>query len=538
MKVLARCLLVVSLFLVIAPALQPRDDYPRRPKLVLAIVIDQFRFDYLVRFRSQFVARGFNLLLNGGANFVDCRYDYATTVTGPGHASLFTGAYPNIHGIIGNSWFDRSLHREVGCVADPETRLVGTGKTPESRAGASPHNLIGSTIGDELRAAQNFQSKVIAISLKDRSAILPGGHTANAAYWFDGQTGRFITSSYYMKDLPSWAAHFNDQVPGKEYCGKSWQALPESPGAPGKVLREPLPTSEPCPSPHFFTAWLDGTPYISEIELNFAREAIKGERLGQGPSTDLLIVALSVNDAIGHAFGPYSPEVADTTLKTDRYLADFFADLDKMVGLDNIWIALSADHGVAPNPRYIHEHNLGMGIFNEAAVKTAVGQALSKTFGDDNWIDSVQYAYIYLNLATVEKHSLDRAKVEGVAAEGAQTIPGINAAFTRSQFITGNLPQSALGHKAANSFNAQRGGDIFLVIDPYAVPTTSETSTTHGTPWNYDAQVPLVLWGSAFRPGVYTSPCQPIDMVATLAVALGLTQPSGSQGRALSEAVK
>ena len=536
-KVLVFALLTVSLVLLVSPALKPRAEYPRRPKLVLVLVIDQFRFDYLVRFRPQFVEGGFNLLLNGGANFVDCRYDYATTETGPGHASLFTGAYGNVHGIIENEWYDRSLHRDMYCVADPDTKLVGAGEAKASGGGMSPRNLVGSTLGDELRAADNFQSKVIAISLKDRAAILPGGHTANAAYWYDGMTGHFITSTYYLPSLPSWVAQFNDQEPTKPYCGKSWQALPETPGADGMTLRAALPSGGPCPDPKFIS-WMLGTPFMNEVELNFAREAIKAEHLGQGQATDLLAVSLSINDYIGHAFGPYSPQVADTTLRTDRYLASFFEDINKTIGLDNVWVVLSADHGVAPNPRFVVDHKLGTGIIRRGPVTAAVEQALTDAFGQDHWVESARAEYIYLNLAALKSHHLERDKAEAVAAEAALAVPGIEAAFTRTQFLTGALPNSPLGRQATHSFNPQRSGDVFLVLSPYSVATNSEISTTHGTPWSYDSQVPLIFWGSAFKPGVYATLCQPVDLAATLAAVLGLTQPSGSQGRPLVEAIK
>jgi len=536
-KVLVCALFAVSFLLLASPALKPRAEYPRRPKLVLVVVIDQFRFDYLVRFRSQFVEGGFNLLLNGGANFVDCRYDDATTETGPGHASLFTGAYGNVNGIIENEWYDRSLHREMNCVGDSDTKLVGVAEGKAVGGGMSPRNLIGSTFGDELRAADNFQSKVIGISLKDRAAILPGGHTANAAYWYDAMTGHFISSTYYLPSLPSWVAQFNDQEPTKPYCGKSWQALPETPGADGMTLKAALPSGGPCPDPKFLS-WMLGTPFMNEVELNFAREAIKAEHLGQGQATDLLAVSLSVNDYIGHAFGPYSPQVADTTLRTDRYLNNFFQDLNKTIGLDNVWIVLSADHGVAPNPRFVVDHKLGMGMFTNGPVKAKVEQALTAAFGEDHWVESASGVCIYLNLTALKSHHVERAKAESVAAEAALTVPGIEAAFTRTQFLTGALPISPLARKAAHSFNPQRSGDVFLVTSPYAVATNSEISTTHGTSWSYDSQVPLILWGSAFKPGVYATPCEPVDLAATLSAALGLTQPSGSEGRPLVEAIK
>ncbi len=536
-QLLIKLVLAVILLLLLFPfsGSGERPDLPKaypQPKLVLILIIDQFRYDYLVRFRPQFVERGFNLLLSG-ANFVNCRYDYATTVTGPGHASLLTGAYPNLHGIIGNSWYDRSLHREVTCVEDLSTKLVGGTEGP----GGSPRNLMGSTLGDELRLASDFNSKVIAIALKDRAAILPGGHTANSAYWYDVKTGNFVSSTYYMTAFPSWVTRFNEQSAAKAYCGKAWQALPETLGANAKVLQGLRPVgNEPCPGRKFLE-WLGATPFMNEIELNFALEALKNERLGQGSTTDLLSVSLSVNDSIGHAFGPYSPEVADATLRTDRYLAQFLNSLDRIVGLENVWIALSADHGVAPNPEFIEEHHLGRGIAEPTLIQDAVEQALSRAFGPDRWIEDFDGFHIYLNQRTLEKHHVEKAEVEALAAQVAEFVPGVMAAFTRTQILAGKMADLALGRQVSNSFNRQRSGDVFLVLDPYVLPVKRHSETTHGSPWNYDAQVPLLLWGRAFKPGMYPVPCQPIDLAPTLSVALGLSQPSGAQGQPLTSAL-
>ncbi len=518
------------------------DEVYARPKLILVLVIDQFRYDYLVRFRPYFVAGGFNLLL-GGANFVDCRYDYATTITAPGHATLFTGAYPNLHGIVENEWYDTALHRKVYCVEDRDTRLVrgpqaDRRETTTAEPGFSPRNLKLSTLGDELRIASNFRSKVIALSLKDRGAVIPGGYTANAAYWYDAKNSRFVSSTYYMQALPSWVVQFNAQVPAKAYCGKSWQALPETPDAGGKVLSEYKPAAnEPCLSEKFLE-WLDRTPYMNEIELNFAREAIKNERLGQGSETDLVAISLSENDYVGHAFGPYGPEVADTTLRTDRYLAEFLHSLDQSVGLNDVWIVLSADHGVAPNPRFIKEHRLGPGNAQPAAIRDAVEQALTQSFGQDQWIEAVTEFSIYLNQQTIRKHQLEPAKAESVAAEAALAAPGVRAAYTRTQLLYGVLGHTPLSRKASNSFFNPRSGDIFMVLEPYAVPVQGEIVSTHGSPWSYDAQVPLIFWGEAFRPGRYTIQCEPIDLSPTIAAALGLTQPAGTQGRPLTVALR
>ena len=538
-RTLAYWLLAITLLVGSAPAGPlAKPGFPNRPKLVVVLVIDQFRYDYLMRFRPFFGKGGFNLLLDGGAVFTDCRYDYATTITGPGHATLLTGAYSNLHGIIENEWYDPIQHRQVYCVEDPSTRIVANRQGSSATPGFSPRNLIGSTLGDELRAATDFRSKVISISLKDRAAILMGGHSPNAAYWYDSGAAHFVTSTYYEPALPAWVEEFNQPSPAQPYCGEKWQALPETPGAPGKVFSHFEPSAgEPCPDPKFL-GWLNNTPYMNQIELAFASQAVRSERLGQGPETDLLAVSLSENDYLGHGFGPYSPEVADTTLRTDRYLASFFADLDKLVGLENVWITLSADHGVAPSPAFIHEHQLGLGNAQVAAIRGAAEKALVAEFGAGPWVEDGGDLYLYLNRETLKKRNVPESKAEEVAAQAAISQPDVAAAFTRTQFLNGNLPNSPLARKASNSFNPKRSGDVFLVLMPYAVPVSGMTGTSHGTPWNYDAQVPMVLWGSAFKPGFYATACQPIDMAATLAAALGLTQPSGTQGTPLVPALK
>jgi predicted AlkP superfamily pyrophosphatase or phosphodiesterase len=506
---------------------------PRRPKLIVLLMIDQFPYSYLVRFRPYFVKGGFNMLLEG-ANFVDCRYDDAVTATCPGHASVSTGAYPDVNGIIGNEWYERATHKQVNCVEDSSTRLVG-GPNAEGR---SPRRLLGDAFTDELRLATDFKSRVISISLKDRGAIIPGGHTANAAYWYDVQTGRFVSSTYYMSALPDWARRFNDQVPAQAYCSKPWQALPETPEAGGKVLEQFQPAAnEQCPDERFL-GWLNETPFMSEIQLDFARQAIEGEQLGRGSSTDVLAISLSENDHIGHHFGPYSPEVADMTLRTDRDLAEFFGDLDKTLGLDNVWIAFSSDHGVAPTPEFIDEHKLGIGRTSQRAVAQAMNDALSHEFGPGNWLEGSSEFQVYLNHEALEKRGANVGRAEFVAAEAAAALPNVAAAFTRTQIVTGNLPGTPIARKVAHSYNPGRGGDVYLVFQPYAVPIEDERGTTHGSPWSYDAQVPLIFWGQPFQSGVFSSPAAPIDLPATLSVAMGISQPSGSEGHPLGEALK
>jgi predicted AlkP superfamily pyrophosphatase or phosphodiesterase len=534
------CPLIAIILLAWSAPVQPaaNPSFPDRPKLVLVLVIDQFRYDYLTRFRPYFVKGGFNRLLEGGAVFTDCRYDYATTMTGPGHATLLTGAYPDAHGIIENNWYDRDRQREVYCVEDLGTRMVANRQKASASPGLSPRNLTASTLGDELRMATDFRSKVVSISLKDRAAVLMGGHSPSAAYWYDPGSGRYVTSTYYMPTLPAWVDDLNQKSPVSQYCGQKWQALAETPGAEGKVLSEFEPSpGETCPDPKFL-GWLDRTPYMNQIELGMASAAVRNEHLGQGKETDMLTLSLSVNDYIGHEFGPYSSEVADVTLRTDRDLAAFFDDLDKQVGLDNVWIAFSADHGAAPSPAFIQEHKLGLGMAQPSSAQGAAERALTQAFGPGPWIEDQDEAYLYLNRETMKKRNVPESKAEEVAAQAAASQVDVAAAFTRTQFLTGSLPHSALARKAAHSFNLKRSGDVFLVFMPFAVPTTSANGTTHGTPWSYDTQVPLIFWGSAFKPGFYANSCQPIDLVATLAARLGLTQPSGAEGTPLATSLK
>jgi predicted AlkP superfamily pyrophosphatase or phosphodiesterase len=509
---------------------------PHHPKLVIVIVIDQFRNDYLDRFRRYFADRGFNLLL-AGARFTNCRFDYAVTVTGPGHATLLTGAYPSRHGIIGNDWFDRSLGRPVGCVEDSNTKIVGTDKGPADQRGASPHYLMIKTLGDVMRRASGSQSKVIAVSLKDRGAVLSGGQTANAAYWYQASSGKFVSSTYYMQALPTWVADFNAQAPAKAYCGRAWQALPETPGAKGKVFSQFTPSSgEPCPCRRFLE-WIHSTPFMNELELRFALAAIRNEHLGQGAATDLLTISLSVNDYIGHEFGPDSLQVADLTLQTDRDLAKFFAEVERTVGLASVWIALSADHGVAPTPQFIREHHLGLGRFSSKPLRESINAALAEQFSGERLVQAMGLPWVYLDQAVLKTRQISAERAQMIVAQAALRVPGVKAAFTRAQLANGKSAGDPLFQKALNSFETGRSGDVFIVLDPFAVPSERDTSTTHGSPWDYDAQVPLLLWGAVFKPGIYQDPVQATDLAPTLAVALGLVPPSGAQGRPLSQAL-
>ncbi|HZW81396.1 MAG TPA: alkaline phosphatase family protein, partial [Candidatus Deferrimicrobiaceae bacterium] len=315
--------------------------YNGHPKLVVVIVIDQFRGDYLERYRDQFGEGGFRLLLDHGANFTDCNYDYANTRTAPGHATLFTGSYSNGHGIAANEWWDPRKKRMVTSVEDDTTKLVGA---PEEKAGASPHNLLADTLGDELKLATQGQARVFSVSLKDRAAVLPGGFAADAAYWIESKSGVWITSTYYRSDLPKWAQDFNSGNSAAKYWGRDWK------NTNGDILRSTAHRKSKDGSDAGFYEVIGSTPFANEYELEFAKQLVVYEGVGGGHATDLLAISLSANDILGHQVGPDSPEMAAMALSLDRELADFFNFLGHQVGLANVWIALSADHGVSALP--------------------------------------------------------------------------------------------------------------------------------------------------------------------------------------------
>jgi arylsulfatase A-like enzyme len=295
---------------------------------------------------------------------------------------------------------------------------------------------------------------------------------------------------------------------------------------------------DPFCSSASFMQWLRSTPFITEIELEFALEAVRHERLGQRGGTDLLTISLSANDYIGHAFGPDSPQVADMVLQTDKLLAGFFSEINSLVGLENVWIALSADHGVAPTPRWIKEHRLGRGNTPMPSTRDIAQEALARAFGREKWLEAAASRYLYLNRAALASKKVDLGKAEEAAAQALRQSPGVAAAFTRTQLAEGTLPQTALSAQAIRNFDAERAGEILVLLEPYALPGLPDDQATHGSPWDYDAQVPLILWGRAFKRGTYEAPCQTVDLVPTLFAALGLASPSGVEGRPLGDALQ
>jgi predicted AlkP superfamily pyrophosphatase or phosphodiesterase len=544
------CLLVFQLVLTPVGLSQRRAVQPaprQRPRLIVGIMIDQFREDYLVRFRDQFVPGGLARLLQDGAFFSNAHYTHVPTYTACGHATFMSGATPAMHGIIGNEWWDRETNKRITSVSDDKVTLLGPGNA--GATGSSPRRLLGSTIGDELRLSTGAQSKVIGIALKDRSAILPVGKRPTAAYWFDEKNGGFITSNYYVPDLPDWVKKFSTENKPEAYFGRKWERLlpeaayarsrpdnaPEEKSAYGNVFPYTINGGETKPGPRFFTQF-SLTPFANEFTLAFAKAAIENEGLGADAVPDLLTISLSANDLLGHTFGPYSQEVQDMTLRTDRQLAEFFSYLDRKIGMSNVIIVLSADHGVAPIPEMVAAMGFG-GRISLRAVPAEVEKALTSRYGQGEWVKQFVNGNIYLDEGLLESKKIDAKTAESVACEAVEKIQGMAACYKRSDIIIGQLPHNRITDAVVRGFHPARSGNLIVVPEPYWF-FGELMGTTHGTPYAYDTHVPVIFLGPGFVRGEYMTESSPADIAPTLARVLDLTPPSTYVGRVLTEALE
>ena len=527
---LHRAVLLLLAALLLAP-FSLASAYDGKPKLIVIVIADQFRGDFLERARSSFGPGGFNLFLERGAVFTGCHYDYATTHTAPGHATLLTGAYPDGHGIASNQWWDPEKKRTVTSVEDERTQIVGL---PEGTAktGASPRKLLASTLGDVLKLATGGKSRVFAISLKDRSAVLPGGYAGDGVYWIDRPSGAIVTSTYYAKELPAWVQQFNQSGRAGNYWNREWK------DASGKILGSTAPRKDKDGSDEGFFEVVGSTPFANDYELEFARELVLKEKLGSGPAPDLLIVALTATDILGHEAGPDSPDVRAMVEAMDSQLAGFFQFLDKQVGLANVWMAFSADHGIAPLPRYASKLHLPAGSFSPKEVRARANAALSARFSPDRlteFVRALEWPIAYLNIEAFSSAQLSEADAERAAGEVLLKEGPALDFFTRSQIARGELPQDGTGRRYAHSASPYGGWWVILVPQAYVVGYPG--GTDHSSPYTYDTHVPLAFYGVPFQPGTYRGHAEPVDLAPTLASLLGISPPSHSVGRVLTEAL-
>jgi predicted AlkP superfamily pyrophosphatase or phosphodiesterase len=566
-----------------APALRAQDaprDVPPPPhgQLVCLVVIDQFRGDYLERFRSKLAGEKFWGVVRNGAWFTNARYKHATTQTGPGHAAIATGTYAYANGIVGNHWIDRDTKELVYCTADPAHKALGAkekrakeraaeeddgepGARPRKveaieghmqellarrkNAGTSPKNLRQSTIGDELVISRGAgTSRVVSVSVKDRAAILMGGRLGKA-YWWDPAAGGFTTSTYYAKELPGWASAWNAERPAERLRFAVWdrlfpeedyRALALAPGDP--PFPHALPGAEAAPKE--FNRAVLGTPFGNDLLLDFARAAVRGEELGKrAGAVDLLEISISSFDIIGHAYGPDSQEILDMTARTARAIADFVAFLDEQVGTKNVLLVLTGDHGVSMTPEMAVARGFQAGRIDPKEIAENARVALLERFEAKDCVLGFVYPSLYLDRVALAKRGVDLEAAEREVAAALRRMPGIAYAYTHADLVRGIAPANEVGRAVALAFDAARSGDVELVAAPfwYLDQDPHEDRATHGTPWNYDNHVPILLYGRGVRPGRYERRVSPTDIAPTIARLLGTELPSGCDGEPLGEAL-
>lgn len=514
--------------------------YNARPKLVVILVLDQFRGDYLDRYRADFkTPNGFNLFLKQGAYFPECYYDYANTMTAPGHSTIGTGAYTNGHNIAVNDWWDlsRSTTHEFSSVDDSAYPLVGASGDPSS--GASPRNELASTIGDEVVLGTGGKAKLFGVSLKDRAAILTSGHASRGAYWIDHSTGHFETSTYYMKSLPQWVSQFNDG------------------GRPEEARKE-----AGVPSGDFYEKVGDSPAAVS-YELDFAKSLIANEGLGKDDVTDVLTISISSTDILGHEVGPDSSRQRQMIDAVDVDLNDFFGFLQTHVdgGLANVWVSLTGDHGVAPSPSVAAVEGLPAAAFSSDALNAELNRELNALLSpeqNERFVLGGELPYIQLDDRTFQRLSISEADAEGRVAS---LLPGaldatqsamlkaqpnrhnlrpatIRRVYTKVQIAAGDVPNTGEGQLILHSYTTNGGWWVMVSPGMYQMSGHKTSGTAHFSPYSYDRHVPLAFFGTPFVTGTYLERTAPVDIAATFAALLKVNQPSACIGHVLTEALK
>jgi predicted AlkP superfamily pyrophosphatase or phosphodiesterase len=515
-----------------------------RPKLVVGVMVDQMRWDYLYRYQDRYTNAGFKRLLKEGFNCENTFIPYLPTYTAPGHAGVYTGSVPALHGIIGNYWYSKVLRRNVYCTEDDSVRTIGT----TSGAGKqSPKNMWASTITDELRMATNFRNKTIGIALKDRGSILPAGHTANAAYWFDNAGGQWISSSFYMNDLPEWLKAFNAKKWPDVYMKQGWKTLYpidtyKQSTSDDKWYESKLP-GEDNTFDHVTENIVNDkynafrhTPFGNTITFEVAKAAIEGEQLGKSGATDFLAVSFSSTDYMGHLFGPNSIEMEDAYLRFDRELATFLQFLDGKVGKGNYLLFLSADHGAAHIPGFSKEHKIPAGVLDDADIKIQLNNNIDKTFGLKGAVAQVINYQVYLNDSLMVQTKTNYSTIKQFIIQELIRYPGIGNAFELGINHTYSLPYF-LETMVRNGYNQKLSGDIQFVFKPQWFDGWN-TGTTHGVWAPYDSHIPLVWFGWNIKSGKTNRQVYMTDIAPTLAALLQVQTPNAAIGQVITEVIK
>lgn len=513
-----------------------------RPKLVVGLVIDQMRWDYLYRYYERYGSGGFKRLINEGFSAENTFIPYLPTYTACGHSSIYTGSVPAINGIIGNNWYDPEIGRDVYCTEDKSVKTVGS----TSNAGEmSPKNLLSNTITDELRLSTNFRSKVIGISLKDRGSILPAGHSANGAYWYDGVSGNWITSTYYMNELPAWVADYNKSKKTDGYYANDWNTLYPintyiQSSSDDKPYEGLFKGEDKTTFPHILKTSIGtnydlirSTPYGNTMTLDLAKKAIAAEHLGKNTVTDFLAVSCSSTDYVGHQFGPNSIEAEDTYLRLDKDLQDFFDYLDQSVGKGNYLFFLTADHGAAHVPGFLAENKLPGGLVSNRQLAKDINTVIEKEFKIKNSVLIVMNNQVIFDQPLINESKGDFEQIKKTTINFLKHQEGMMDAVDLTKISTATLPEE-LKKRLANGFNARRSGEVYFVLKPNWFDG-GNTGTTHGAWYPYDAHIPLVFMGWNVKPGKTNKTHYMTDIASTLAAMLHIQMPSGNVGEPITE---
>lgn len=513
-----------------------------KPKLVVGIVVDQMRYDYLTRFYNRYGNGGFKRMLNEGFNCKNNHFNYIPTKTAPGHTSIYTGTTPKYHGIIGNDWYDKTIKKTVYCTGDDSVNSVGT---LANSGKMSPHRMKTTTFADENRLFTQMQGKTIGISFKDRGAILPAGHTANAAYWFHGKNkGHFISSSYYMNTLPKWVIDFNASDSAESYF-KVWNTLYDietyfESGADINTFEGGFNIKKTATFPYDLSALKDkkngfdiikSTPYGNSLTTDFALAALDGEALGQDNITDVLTISYSSTDYVGHNFGVNSKEVEDAYLRLDQDLERLFNALDLKVGKGNYTVFLTADHGAVNVPSYLKTVKIPSGYLNNKDFNAKINAFMLTTFADSNLIENISNDQIFLNRIKINQLKLNLQDVQQAIANEIITYPNIDKVYTATALSTLSFT-TGVEELLQNGYNQKRSGDVLFVPNP-AFISYGKTGSTHGSGLNYDTHVPLLFFGKGIKHGQTLQKTRIIDIAPTVSALLGISFPNGSTGKPL-----
>ncbi len=512
-----------------------------KPRLVVGIVVDQMRMDYIYRFQDRFGNDGFRRLMSEGYTFDNAHYNYVPTSTGPGHTSVYTGTTPANHGVIGNSWYDKENDAWVYCAGDQNYNTVGA---DDDDGKMSPHRMLTTTFTDQLRLASP-ESKVIGISIKDRGAIFPAGHLGKA-YWYDGSTGDFITSDYYHQELPKWVERFNNRKLPVKYMRQTWKTLEplstyeasgpdESPYEIGLLGKTTFPYDLSKSESNSF-GLVPSTPFGNDLLTELALTAINEEELGQDDERiDVLAISFSSTDYIGHNFGPRSVEVEDTYLRLDLNIATLLKELDEKVGKGNYTVFLTADHGVADVPKYLMDQSVPAGYLRE---DPGVKEYLSEILGDGEWVKNISSGQIFLNHELFETTGKSISETREKIAAFLLEKEGIGYAYTANDLITSSFDEKGIKGQFVRGFNLKRSGDVLFGLEAGWLASSRDQGSSHGSPFNYDTHVPVIFFGKNIRQGRSANYRTVTDIAPTISAILSITIPNGATGNALEEVIQ